>query len=308
MKMMKIVTLSMALVSGVYATGTGFYVGAGLGVESVNSFLYDDSGLIGGVFKAGYIPQENIALEFRGESSFTDGDKLTHGYSIGMYVKPQYEFMEDWTFYGLLGYGQNKISFPDEETFNGNPLNETTVAGLSYGAGVEFRVANSFSVFVEGLQLVDETTTENGDDFAINVSGIYAGISYYFDAKPQVIILPTTIKYTKTPQKIQILFDTGKWDVKQAYHKELINYANFLHNNPDANMDIMGHTDSRSSDRYNLTLSKNRAEAIRQFIVGRGISASRINALGLGEGYPIANNKTAEGRAKNRRIEAKIYR
>ena len=66
---------------------------------------------------------------------------------------------------------------------------------------------------------------------------------------------------------------------------------------------VEGHTDSVGSDVYNQRLSERRANAVRDYMVSRGISASRIKTKGYGEAKPIASNMTAEGRAKNRRVE-----
>ena len=287
----------------------GFYVGAGVGMESLNSELFDEDPLIGATLKAGYGIHKYFGVEFRAERTLVAGDKLEHPYSIAAYAKPQYSISRNWNVYGLVGYGQNQLAYPDEELFNGNKEDTTTVSGLSYGAGIEYRMTDRLAFFVEGLQLINDSETIDGSDFAINELGVYAGVSYYFGArakpKPK---LKTTIKYSATPQKIRILFDSGKWDIKPQYHVELINYANFMKNNPEAFMDIIGHTDSRSSASYNQILSRNRAVAIKQFIVKRGVKSIRIKAIGMGENEPVATNKTKAGRLLNRRIEAKVYR
>ncbi|HMC83069.1 MAG TPA: OmpA family protein [Candidatus Polarisedimenticolia bacterium] len=72
---------------------------------------------------------------------------------------------------------------------------------------------------------------------------------------------------------------------------------------PEVRVEIGGHTDSTGSDAHNLNLSQRRAEAVRSYLVDQGIDASRLTAKGYGEKKPIADNKTREGRAKNRRVE-----
>ncbi|MEN6332575.1 MAG: OmpA family protein [Smithella sp.] len=76
----------------------------------------------------------------------------------------------------------------------------------------------------------------------------------------------------------------------------------------ERNIIVEGHTDSRGSDSYNQALSQRRAESVRDYIVRKGYPADRIQARGKGEGSPIADNASAEGRANNRRVEIVIER
>jgi outer membrane protein OmpA-like peptidoglycan-associated protein len=68
----------------------------------------------------------------------------------------------------------------------------------------------------------------------------------------------------------------------------------------------MGHTDSTGSDDYNLRLSQRRADSVANYLVLRGVTRARIETIGYGESYPVASNATADGRARNRRVEIKI--
>lgn len=71
----------------------------------------------------------------------------------------------------------------------------------------------------------------------------------------------------------------------------------------DRSIVVEGHCDSQGSDAHNLDLSQRRANAVRDFLVGRGYTAARVRAVGIGEARPIADNETDEGRANNRRVE-----
>ena len=71
----------------------------------------------------------------------------------------------------------------------------------------------------------------------------------------------------------------------------------------DVNVEVAGHTDSRGSERYNLGLSMRRAEAVRNYLVDKGISAERLTVKAYGESQPVADNATEEGRFQNRRVE-----
>ncbi len=71
----------------------------------------------------------------------------------------------------------------------------------------------------------------------------------------------------------------------------------------DVKVEVAGHTDSRASDGYNLSLSLRRAESVRDYLIGKGIAAERLFVKAYGESSPVADNETEEGRLKNRRVE-----
>jgi outer membrane protein OmpA-like peptidoglycan-associated protein len=73
--------------------------------------------------------------------------------------------------------------------------------------------------------------------------------------------------------------------------------------NPDSNITVEGHTDSQGQRQYNMDLAKKRADAVRDQLVSRGVASDRIKSAGIGPDRAIADNKTAEGRANNRRVE-----
>ena len=105
--------------------------------------------------------------------------------------------------------------------------------------------------------------------------------------------------------KINIEFDTGKSNIKPQYHDELVKLADFMKQYPNLTGVIEGHTDSVGSEEYNLKLSDRRANSVRDYLVTKlGIDGSRLTAKGFGESRPEADNKTAEGRQRNRRVVA----
>lgn len=101
-----------------------------------------------------------------------------------------------------------------------------------------------------------------------------------------------------------IHFESGKATITPDSYSILDEAAKVLKDNPNLTVEIGGHTDSVGSDSYNMRLSFNRSNAVRQHLISiHGIDPGRLIAKGYGEAMPIANNKTKEGRAKNRRIE-----
>lgn len=106
-----------------------------------------------------------------------------------------------------------------------------------------------------------------------------------------------------------IYFDFDKATLKSASNKELNNLLALLKQNPEMEIEISGHTDSKGSDEYNRILSRKRAQAVVNWLVGKGISKSRLTYEGYGESRPLASNDDElEGRELNRRTEFKILK
>lgn len=101
-----------------------------------------------------------------------------------------------------------------------------------------------------------------------------------------------------------ILFDSGSAKIKAESFKTLSDIGGLLTDSPSLRISIEGHTDSDGTDAANLTLSQNRAESVKAYLVANHkIEASRMEAKGLGESKPIVTNDTPEGKATNRRVE-----
>lgn len=100
-----------------------------------------------------------------------------------------------------------------------------------------------------------------------------------------------------------IKFQTEQATILPSSHAELDKLARLLKENPKLSAQIFGHTDNRGEANRNLSLSQKRAEAIGAYLMEKGIAKNRLLARGNGEKFPIADNGTAAGRAKNRRIE-----
>ncbi|HXU80822.1 MAG TPA: OmpA family protein, partial [Polyangia bacterium] len=79
--------------------------------------------------------------------------------------------------------------------------------------------------------------------------------------------------------------------------------AGVLQSHPTAKLRVEGHTDATGNDQANMALSQSRAESVKDYLTGRGISADRLEAVGFGESKPLASNDTVEGRGQNRRTE-----
>jgi outer membrane protein OmpA-like peptidoglycan-associated protein len=103
-----------------------------------------------------------------------------------------------------------------------------------------------------------------------------------------------------------LLFDTNKTTIRNVSTSSLEELYQLMLNNPNMRIRITGHTDNVGSERYNKKLSEGRAKAVYDEMVKRGIDPSRMEWNGRGSKEPIESNKTAEGRAENRRVEFTI--
>lgn len=121
--------------------------------------------------------------------------------------------------------------------------------------------------------------------------------------------LELAIEEAKVGQSIvlnNIYFEVGKATINTAFSTDLDKLVQFLKDNSETKLEIQGHTDNTGSLKLNNKLSQARANSIVDYLVKEGIDSRRISAKGFGPSLPIADNSTAEGRAKNRRVVIKI--
>jgi outer membrane protein OmpA-like peptidoglycan-associated protein len=117
-------------------------------------------------------------------------------------------------------------------------------------------------------------------------------------------VLPTT----DTPRGLQanladVLFATGKFDLQPPAREALAKFSGIVLAHPGLKMQVEGYTDSVGSDTFNQTLSENRANSVRAYLIGQGIDPTAVSAVGYGKSNPVASNDTSDGRQQNRRVE-----
>jgi outer membrane protein OmpA-like peptidoglycan-associated protein len=100
-----------------------------------------------------------------------------------------------------------------------------------------------------------------------------------------------------------VLFDFNKYTLKPGARETLAKVSGILLAYPGLKIQLEGHTDSIGSDEYNQKLSEDRANAVREYLVGQGVPGTTVTAAGFGKGNPVASNDNAAGRQKNRRVE-----
>ncbi len=118
-----------------------------------------------------------------------------------------------------------------------------------------------------------------------------------------VTVTQTADNQLKLDIPSDISFQTNRSDIQSNFAPILDRFAEGLRNNPNAQVRIIGHTDSTGNDGINDPLSQARAESTRNYLTARGINGARIQVQGMGSRQPVATNDTAEGRAHNRRVE-----
>lgn len=119
---------------------------------------------------------------------------------------------------------------------------------------------------------------------------------------------PSRVQVTSSRVEITeiVPFETNSARLLPEANAVLDDVVQVLKDAPEMRLRIEGHTDADGSEEFNLELSQQRAEAVKRYLVSKGISASRLEALGLGETRPIDTNRTPAGRARNRRVEFHI--
>lgn len=138
------------------------------------------------------------------------------------------------------------------------------------------------------------------DDKCINVPGVlqYAG------CPPPVIKEDVRQKVNEIGRRI--FFETGSYRLLPASCAALDTLTTILNDNPTMRLAIEGHTDNTGNTEKNLQLSRDRARAVYEYLLERGIDFSRLKFAGYGQERPVADNDTREGRAMNRRVEFRI--
>lgn len=120
-------------------------------------------------------------------------------------------------------------------------------------------------------------------------------------------------KIERVAEGIQITFDSGilfgfdSSELRPEARANLQNLMESLDRYPDTDLLVVGHTDAVGSESYNQRLSERRAHSAAHYLVGLGLTNDRIDVRGLGEGEPVAENDTEDGRAQNRRVEVAIF-
>ena len=140
-------------------------------------------------------------------------------------------------------------------------------------------------------------------DYITNVRLAKGGVALYDRNAQSMTAVEKAMQETGKFVTNNILFETGKADLKPESMAEIEKVAEYMKKNASVRFEVQGHTDNQGTDAINDPLSQKRAEAIVKALVGMGVDEWNLRAVGKGSHEPVADNKTDEGRAKNRRVE-----
>lgn len=124
--------------------------------------------------------------------------------------------------------------------------------------------------------------------------------------KPVPIVEPPVLKADSLITLSEFLFETNSFKLKTEHFSKLDSIGNFLNSHPTLDVKVSGHTDNTGSERHNVVLSTRRAEVVAEYLIDKGARYERVTFEGFGSADPIADNKTTEGKSKNRRVEILI--
>ena len=196
-------------------------------------------------------------------------------------------------------------------TLTGKVLNMKTMLPISSSYTIEVNGAQSTNSTTDLVMGTYEAKVSLGQKFIVT-----AKAENYFPISEVVDLIGETenVKVIKDllmmPLEIgehillnNIFFESGSTNLKSESFADIDRVVDVMRSVPNLKIEIGGHTDSSGKDSFNLALSNSRARSVTEYILSKGIDANRVTYKGYGEANPVASNLTAEGRAKNRRVE-----
>lgn len=299
-KLAAVISASLLMASAAQAE---VYLGAKMGQSWLDDACVagqscdkDDTTLGGYV---GYEFNNYIALE-AGFDNLGDFDRTSFGGHVeAITLAPKFSLpiTEDIAIYGKVGGAYLTFGGKDDYSYLG-------------AAGLEFNLSQNVTARAEYQTITDI----NNDVVRATGNTATLGVSFKFGGNDEpvveevveevVVVEPVVVMKTFETQIIGTGgFELNSTTLKAESADKLDNLVAFLNEHPEANVEIVGHTDTSGAASYNQTISEKRAESVANALVEKGVDASRIHARGEGESNPIASNETREGRQLNRRVE-----
>ena len=267
--------------------------------------------------EAGYFDLGDFNYRARTAQGGTTGANLSYK-GLNLDLVTQLPFTDRFSIYSRLGVQYTKAVTAFNGSLTSNRVYKDKNFNPKVGLGMEYKLSEALALRAE----VERNRMEDGIRSKANVDLYSLGLVYKLGrpaAAPVVYTPPPAEPVVEpapapapvaTSEKVsfaaEALFDFDKSIVKPAGKAALDDLLMKLQGMNTEVMVTVGHTDSIGSDAYNQKLSLRRAEAVKAYIVSKGVDASRVYTEGKGESQPVADNNTAEGRAKNRRVTVEV--
>jgi len=184
----------------------------------------------------------------------------------------------------------------EEVIFHGTK-SDTIIKGYSDAAGKLTVSLPQGDDYIVGLKAISDTTK-----YAMVKVPMLKEDEYFSD--PFIV----TIKFqlARSYRLDNVHFDVDKATLRPDSYSQLNELLEYLQRHPEIKIEIAGHTDNTGNDAHNLALSQDRSNAIKNYLVKKGIKATQVTAKGYGSKQPVADNATEDGRQLNRRTEVRI--
>jgi OmpA-OmpF porin, OOP family len=251
-----------------------------------------------------------------------------HMMSVVGGLTPQWRIGDRWNIYADASivsnanqdYTYDRASRYGTRGFSGNMYNYSV--GLQYNFGQNERYADwvpgrdRYDDLKRRVDMLEQGMMDNDGDGVMNRVDEEPMTPYgnMVDTRGRTIVWYTvweemdsandmTEGFTNFVNASDVRFETEKADVDPRYNKMLDNIAKMMNANPNQKLQLVGHADDRGEATFNKDLSERRANAVKDYLVGKGVSASRIMTSGVGETQPLSKEKTPEARADDRRVQ-----
>lgn len=261
-------------------------------------------GVIGLPGMAQMTPYVKAGLGYENQANGGDGLLLDAGLGAKYALTENIALKAEW-----LYFIKNNQDLP------GRVQNSTLLAGLSYAFGETAKPAPVVApkpapVVVAPVPVVVTPKPAPVIVAPVVVAPLDSDKDGVLDSADKCANTPVNFKVDADgcPVKatLKLKFATGSNKIDAPSMAQITEFATFMKAAPEYKASVVGHTDNVGKAKSNVTLSKKRADAVKAMLVKQGVSAKRLTTLGKGSSVPVADNKTAEGRAENRRIEAEL--
>ncbi len=288
-----------------------WYLGATAGHYDLDSdrAIVDDHRAATIGLQVGKYVADNVAVEFGYGANAGHDDFSVASLNALVWLGDQ---ADAWRPY-LLG-GFNQYDFSDTSNLISGHGEKTDQLMVGFGLGKQFEGALEFRADIRGMADLEDIQAEEYG-FQISLNKLIGKKSAPAPVVTAVAAAPVVAEPEPAPEpqvrtitvRLNVEFEFNKAVVLAIYGDQLDAIAAAMKAHEDIDLVLEGHSDSRGSDDYNMSLSDRRAKAVKAKLVDDyGIPAERIAAMGYGETQPVASNATDEGRARNRRVVGEL--